>query len=204
MIGGIGRRWQSPIQPYFWPNSNSARAREVKNKNETGQAAIEPTWQDIVSIFTWWRLLDGYPTVINHLTRPHIPSIIKFIIISHFTDIHPYSAFHRIMENSLDILECELIPALRDSGQNLFFTLKNSLLHLLLQDSKWPKVTRAEVWWIRWVRARAMCLSSSFSVIFAWLWHLELSMWTEKLGRPLRLTICLFWLYRLGSTGSVK
>jgi hypothetical protein len=35
------------------------------------------------------------------------------------------------MENSLDVLECELIPALGDRGQNLFFTLKNWLLHLL-------------------------------------------------------------------------
>jgi hypothetical protein len=50
------------------------------------------------------------------------------------------------MENSLDVLECELIPALGDRGQNLFFTLKNSLLHLLLQYPKSPKVTMAEVW----------------------------------------------------------
>jgi hypothetical protein len=40
------------------------------------------------------------------------------------------------MENSLDVLECELISTLGDSGQNLFLTLKNSLLHLLLQDPK--------------------------------------------------------------------
>jgi hypothetical protein len=50
------------------------------------------------------------------------------------------------MENSLDVLECELILALGDNGQNLFFKLKNSLFHLLLQDPKSPKVTRAEVW----------------------------------------------------------
>jgi hypothetical protein len=40
------------------------------------------------------------------------------------------------MENSLGVLEWKLIPALGDSGQILFFTLKNSLLHLLLQDPK--------------------------------------------------------------------
>jgi hypothetical protein len=40
------------------------------------------------------------------------------------------------MENSLDVLEWELIPAIGDSGQNLFFTVKNSLLPLLLQDPK--------------------------------------------------------------------
>jgi hypothetical protein len=50
------------------------------------------------------------------------------------------------MENPLDVLECELIPALGDSNQNLLFTLKNSLLHLLLQDPKESRVTLADVW----------------------------------------------------------
>jgi hypothetical protein len=30
----------------------------------------------------------GYSTVVNYLTRPYIPSIIKCIIISLFADIH--------------------------------------------------------------------------------------------------------------------
>jgi hypothetical protein len=51
-----------------------------------------------------------------------------------------------MMESSLDVPACELIPALGDSGQNLFFTLKTSFLHLLFQDPKRPGVTRAVVW----------------------------------------------------------
>jgi hypothetical protein len=50
------------------------------------------------------------------------------------------------MENALDAFECELIPAVGDSGENWFDTLKNVLLHLMLQDSKQLKVTQAEVW----------------------------------------------------------
>jgi hypothetical protein len=50
------------------------------------------------------------------------------------------------MENSLDVLECQFIPALSDGGQNFFFILKNPPLYLLFQDPKSPKVTRVEVW----------------------------------------------------------
>jgi hypothetical protein len=119
----ISFHWHTFIQPYLWPNSNSARAWQLKSQNKNQNKETDPRKQKTTNktqkqkqnsirkqarrrsnfghqadqtrlcvnfhmVMITRRLADGYPTLANYLTQPHISSIIKIMIWSRFIDIH--------------------------------------------------------------------------------------------------------------------
>jgi hypothetical protein len=58
---------------------------------------------------------------------------------------------HSFLEDALDVCEGEVIPHFGNGTQNRLLALELSILHLLLEHPKQPKVARTYVWRIKWV-----------------------------------------------------
>jgi hypothetical protein len=72
--------------------------------------------------------------------------IVLFIVC---TDLG--SALEPFPEDPLNFCESEVIPTIRNGLQHFLLALELSILDLVLQHAKHPKVARTYVWRIRWV-----------------------------------------------------
>jgi hypothetical protein len=62
----------------------------------------------------------------------------------------PGYALDPFPEDALNLCESEVIPAFADGRQNLLLALELSMLYLVLQHPKQPKVARTYIRRIRW------------------------------------------------------
>jgi hypothetical protein len=58
---------------------------------------------------------------------------------------------HPFLEDTLDVCESEVIPHFGNGTQNRLLALELSILHLVLESTKQPKVARTDISIIRWV-----------------------------------------------------
>jgi hypothetical protein len=64
---------------------------------------------------------------------------------------HPFKSFSPIKADGLQVVQDQLVPSPVNGGHHFFNRLKHPILDFLLQNSEWPKVSRTQVWRIRWV-----------------------------------------------------
>jgi hypothetical protein len=113
---------------------------------------------------------------------------------------HPYQTLHQILTNSLDVVQCALVPALSNGLQIWFFTPTNSILHRLFQDPKQPIATWTEIWWRRWVRSsRNMFLPKFFSDLCTILFTSNYPCGLKNVANPCAWQFVLFYCGDLGA-----